>query len=104
MDMHFHALRVCAEASAQAGVALHWELISRAWFAASVLEKYALAQHGVEQKIRRNGFTWLVLLLHVDPGFLLRVLLLFHWPVPKWGQRPDLDFRAASIERIWIQL
>ena len=101
--MHFHTLRVCAEASAQAGVALPLEPISRAWFAASVLEKYALA-HGVEQKIRRNGLTWLVLLLHVDPGFLLRVLLLFHWHVPKWGHRPDLDFRAASIERIWIQL
>jgi hypothetical protein len=44
MDMHFHTLMVCAEASAQAGVALPLEPISRAWFAASVLEKYALAQ------------------------------------------------------------
>jgi hypothetical protein len=43
-------------------------------------------------QIRRNGLAWLVLLLHADPGFLLRVLLLFHWHVPKWGQRPGLGF------------
>jgi hypothetical protein len=62
--MHFHTLRVCAEASAQAGVALPLEPNSRAWFAASVLEKYALSLAFAIPKSEQDfGFG-------VDPGRL----------------------------------